>query len=67
MFRTAKYLYYIATLCFTGYLIEVASVEPFIAMTFAALLISGPEGLEAWMVRKGHIQERSTENSQASE
>jgi len=55
VFRTAKFLFYIATLAFTGYLIEVASVEPILAMTFAALLITGPEGVEALLVRNGVI------------
>jgi len=55
MFRTVKFLFYILTLLFSGYLIEMASVDPFVAMTFAALLITGPEGLEAYLVRQGVI------------
>jgi len=55
MFRTAKYIFYMAVLVFTGYLIEFAGVEPFLAMLFAALLISGPEGVEAFLVKTGQI------------
>jgi hypothetical protein len=56
MFRTAKYVFYIATLAMTTYLVEYQSVEPVIAMAFAALLITGPEGLEAWLIRTGQLQ-----------
>jgi len=47
MFRVFKFLFYILTLVFTGYLIQIAEVEPTLAMAFAALLITGPEGVEA--------------------
>ncbi len=53
MFRTAKYLFYVITLLFSGYLIQYGGVEPTLAMLFAALLISGPEGLEAWLMANG--------------
>lgn len=59
MFRTAKFVFYIVTLLFSGYLIELASVDPFVAMSFAALLITGPEGLEAYLVRQGIISDNS--------
>ena len=62
VFRTAKFVFYIVTLAFTGYLIEVASVEPVLAMSFAALLITGPEGVEALLVRNGVIQENTGED-----
>ena len=55
MFRTAKFVFYIVTLLFSGYLIEVASVQPFTAMLFAAVLITGPEGVEAYLIRQGVI------------
>jgi hypothetical protein len=58
MFRTAKFVFYIATLLFSAYLIEVASVTPILAMGFAALLITGPEGLEAYLIRQGVIDNR---------
>jgi hypothetical protein len=63
MFRTVKFLFYILTLLFSGYLIEMASVDPFVAMTFAALLITGPEGLEAYLVRQGVIAAPSDNQS----
>jgi hypothetical protein len=36
-------------------LIEVAGVQPFTAMLFAAVLITGPEGVEAYLIRQGVI------------
>jgi len=56
MYRTAKYVFYIATLGMATYLIQYADVEPFIAMAFAALLITGPEGLEAWLIKIGRLE-----------
>lgn len=55
MFRTAKFVFYIATLVFSGYLIELAGVDPFLAMLFAALLIAGPEGVETMLIKQGVI------------
>lgn len=53
MFRTAKALLHIAVLGFSTYLIEATSVSPTFVMLFAALLITGPEGLEALLARDG--------------
>jgi len=58
MFRTAKYGFYLATLGFSTYLIELADVEPLLAMTFAALLIAGPEAVESWLISVGEVQAR---------
>lgn len=55
MFRTAKFLFYIATLVFTVYLIEFNGVDPLVATATAILLITGPEGLETWLVHQGVI------------
>lgn len=55
MFRTVKFLFYITALVFAGYLIEIASVQPFVAMLFTAVLITGPEGVEAYLIRRGVI------------
>jgi len=63
VFRTVKFAFYIITLAFTGYLIEVAGVEPILAMTFAALLITGPEGVEALLVRNGVIEENTGDDA----
>ena len=60
MFRTAKYVFYVTTLGFTTYLIEAAAVDPLVAMTFAALLISGPEAVEAWLIRIGELKNVDT-------
>ena len=62
VFRTVKFAFYIITLAFTGYLIEVAAVEPILAMTFAALLITGPEGVEALLVRNGVIEDNTEDD-----
>ena len=56
MFRSFKYLFYIAVLVMSTYLIQYASVEPTLAMGFAILLISGPEALETWLIRTGQIR-----------
>jgi len=56
MFRTAKYVFYMIVLAFAAYLIQYAMVEPFLAMAFAALLITGPEGLEQWLIKSGQIE-----------
>lgn len=66
MFRTAKYLFYVATLAMTAYLVEYAQVEPLLAMAFAILLISGPEGLEAWLIRTGQLQQPPQQPSDGS-
>jgi len=60
MFRTAKYLFYISTLAMSTYLVEYAGVEPALVMAFAALLITGPEGLEAWLIRVGKMDSRDS-------
>lgn len=57
MFRTAKFLFYIATLVFTVYLIEFNGVDPLVATATAIMLITGPEGLETWLVHQGHIDD----------
>jgi hypothetical protein len=59
MFRTVKFVFYIATLVFSGYLIELAGVEPFLAMLFAALLIAGPEAAETMLIERGVIDEKN--------
>ena len=59
MFRTAKYLFNITALAFAAYLIEAAALDPIIAAGLAALLITGPEGLELWLVKQGVLAESS--------
>ena len=62
MFRTAKYIFYMVVLAFSAYLIQYAAVDPFLSMAFAALLITGPEGLEQWLIRTGQIQQSNGDN-----
>jgi len=56
MFRTAKYLFYVAVLLFTTYLIEATPMTTFVAVAVGVTLISGPEGLELYLVRQGYIE-----------
>lgn len=62
MFRTAKFVFYISTLLFAVYLIQIAGVDPVIAMAFAALLVSGPEGLETWLMKQGEIERNGSDD-----
>jgi hypothetical protein len=66
MFRTAKFVFYIATLVSMAFLVE-SGVDPFLAMSFAALLISGPEGLEMWLVNQGAIETPDTSGEQSDD
>lgn len=58
MFRTVKFLFHIATLLFTVYLIEATTFDTSLAVFVAVLLIAGPEGLEAMLVRQGYLTDR---------
>lgn len=66
MFRTAKYLFHVAVLLFTVYLIELAGVEPVVATGVAVVLIAGPEGVEAWLVRQGVLAEADADGRPAA-
>lgn len=57
MFRTAKYLFHVAVLLFTVYLIELGGVTPLVASGIAIVLIAGPEGVETYLVRQGVLAE----------
>jgi len=65
MFRTAKYLFHVAVLLFTVYLIEYAGVEPIVASGIAIVLIAGPEGVETWLVRQGILASDGGDDSSA--
>ena len=54
MFRTAKFVFFIVALLFSAYLIDQGA-DPYLAAVTAILLISGPEGLETWLVHRGVI------------
>jgi len=60
MFRAAKFLFQIAVLAFTVWLVEFVGVGWEVAVSLAVLFISGPEGLEAWLVRQGVLDGHST-------
>jgi len=53
--RSFKYVFYITTLGLTLYLLEYQDVEPVLAMVFSAVLISGPDILEWWLVREDYV------------
>lgn len=62
MFKNGKYLFYICALAFSTYLVEYAAVEPIIVMGFLALVISGPEGLETWLMNQGKIERNGSDD-----
>jgi hypothetical protein len=53
MFKFTKNLVHIGSLILAGYAINEGA-EPFIALLFAALIISGPEILEWWLVNQDY-------------
>jgi len=59
MFRVFKFIFHIATLAFTGWLIAAEGVPWEIAVALAVLFISGPEGLEVWLSHQGVIDSDS--------
>jgi len=61
VFRTAKFIFYIAVLAFSAFVIESTGVDATFVLFFAALLISGPEGAEAFLVRKGVVEDTRTD------
>jgi len=52
VFRAVKFLFYIATIVFTVYLIEFTPASWTVAVAVAVLFISGPEGLETYLMRQ---------------
>ena len=61
MFRVVKFMFYMATLAFTVYLIELVELEPLLAIAVAVLLISGPEALELYLIRADILAEQDRE------
>ena len=57
MFRALKFIFYIATLAFTVYLIELVELEPLLAVGVAVLLISGPEAFELYLIHADVLSE----------
>jgi len=55
MFRSLKFIFYIAVLAFSAYVIESTGTDATLVLFFAALLISGPEGAEYFLVRQGVV------------
>lgn len=66
VFRTAKFLFHIITLLFAVYLIEYTPLTTAVAVGVAVLLISGPEGLEAYLVRQGFLAQSATTTDTAN-
>ena len=61
MFRVAKFVFYMTTLAFTVYLIELVEVDPLLAIGVAVVLISGPEALELYLIRADILPEQDRE------
>ena len=61
MFRTVKFLFYIVTLAFSAYLIQFVGVNALLVMGFAAMLITGPEGVEALLIRQDVLADPDSE------
>ena len=55
MFKTVKFLYQIAVLAFSVYLIEYAAMTPTVALGGSIILIAGVDGLEAYLIKQGII------------
>ena len=60
MFRVIKFLFYICVLAFTVSLIEIVGVNSMIAIAVAVTLISGPEGVELYLIRQDVLPKRDT-------
>jgi len=63
MFRTVKFAFYIATLVFAGFVLETTATDPFVVLAFVALLITGPEGFETWLVNQGRVPEHNDDQN----
>jgi hypothetical protein len=55
MFKFTKNIVHLGSLILAGYAINEGA-EPFIALLFAALIISGPEILEWWLVNQDYTE-----------
>ena len=53
MYKIAKQFVYLGTLLLSAYAINEGA-EPFIALLFAAIIISGPEMLEWWLIKHNY-------------
>jgi len=61
MFKTVKFIFYIAVLVFSGFLIETTTVSATLVLLFTALLISGPEGVEMLLIRQGVVDDSDSD------
>jgi len=53
VFKTVKFVFYIAVLAFSAFVIESTPANATFVMLFATLLITGPEGVEMLLIRQG--------------
>lgn len=61
MFKTVKFIFYIAVLAFSTFLIETTAVSATLVLLFTALLISGPEGVEMLLIRQETIDDPNSD------
>jgi hypothetical protein len=57
VFKTAKFVFYVAVLVFSAFIIETTAVNATFVLLFTALLISGPEGVEMLLIRQGAVDD----------
>jgi len=57
VFKTVKFVFYIAVLAFSAFVIESTTVDAMFVLLFTALLISGPEGVEMLLIRQGAVDD----------
>jgi hypothetical protein len=62
MFRTAKFLFQIAVLIWTGWLIASVGIPWEIGVFLGVLFISGPEGVETYLAHQGVLDGHDTES-----
>jgi len=60
MFQTVKFIYKIVALLFSVYLIQYTGFETTLAVMTAVLLVTGPDGLEAYLTRQGYLDAAET-------
>lgn len=57
VFKTVKFVFYIAVLMFSAFIIESTPVNATFVLLFTALLISGPEGVEMLLIHQGTVND----------
>ena len=61
VFRIVKVVYQMLVIGFVMFLVQ-SGLAPLYGAGTAVALIAGPEALETWLVRQGHLPERPSED-----